>query len=400
MDQIPVYDAETVASRTNRVSGDEKPLIPLPMFEPEDDVCCGPPVKGPCSPLERPGYKLMNFVERFLDTPAGQVPIVKTDLDKLDFWGTFLARSSGARDSYKIAPGLYGLGRPGPQSPVLATANYKLTFDDLRSHMKGTDGWILVLDTRGINVWCAAGKKLFGAEEVARRVKLSGLERVVDHRRLILPQLSAAGVSARAVKKMCGFEVVWGPIRAGDIKSFLNNGLEADPGMRRVTFDFKERLVLTPVELSHLGKPVILILSILFFISGFGPDVFSWSAAWTRGLTAASGLAAGILAGAILGPALLPWLPGTAFAVKGAVAGVLCGSGLAALWRPGLGWLGGLALVLWSAALGSYLTMNFTGSTPYTSPSGVEKEMRRAIPLQAGTLVITAAMWIASAFAA
>ena len=42
--------------------------------------------------------------------------------------------------------------------------------------------------------------------------------------------------------------------------------------------------------------------------------------------------------------------------------------------------------------------MNFTGSTPFTSPTGVEKEMRMAIPAQVGAVLLAAVIWITAAF--
>jgi hypothetical protein len=42
--------------------------------------------------------------------------------------------------------------------------------------------------------------------------------------------------------------------------------------------------------------------------------------------------------------------------------------------------------------------MNFTGSTPFTSPSGVEKEMRKAMPLQAAVALIALVAWVGAAF--
>ncbi len=57
-----------------------------------------------------------------------------------------------------------------------------------------------------------------------------------------------------------------------------------------------------------------------------------------------------------------------------------------------------LALLLSTTAISSYLSMNFTGSTPFTSPSGVEKEMRKAIPLQAIAVLIAVVAWIGSGF--
>jgi len=66
------------------------------------------------------------------------------------------------RMSYAISPGLYAVGNPTKESDVFVSANYKLSFDVLRRELKGFNAWILVLDTKGINVWCAAGKGTFG----------------------------------------------------------------------------------------------------------------------------------------------------------------------------------------------------------------------------------------------
>ena len=116
--------------------------------------------------------------------------------------------------NYKVDPGLYALGKPDDKAPVVVTANYKMTFDRLREALTGQDLWILVLDTKGINVWCAAGKGTFGTKELIERIESSGLADIVSHRDLILPQLAGPGVSAHVVKKSSGFKVIYGPIRA------------------------------------------------------------------------------------------------------------------------------------------------------------------------------------------
>ena len=364
----------------------------------QDEVCCGAPPRPPSSQFEKPGFALLDFVEEFVQTPAGPVPRIKTILQRSDYSGTIRARLGINRNEYKIAPGLYCVGTPDSQAPVLVTANYKLTFDHLRKALTSINAWILVLDTRGINVWCAAGKNLFSTAEVVHRVNRSELKKVVNHNRLILPQLAATGVAAHEVKKQSGFEVIYGPVRCQDISNFLINGFKSEPAMRKVTFNIIERIILTPVELAHLPKPSLWILLAAFLISGIGTHVFSFSDAWLRGIMLVVAYAAGILAGAIATPALLPWIPGRSFALKGAIIGVLSAAGIAALFRSDLQLLGALALVLWTTTVSSYLAMNFTGSTPYTSPSGVEKEMRKAIPLQATALLLAVVAWIASAF--
>jgi hypothetical protein len=302
------------------------------------------------------------------------------------------------RNNYRVAPGLYCVGTPDHNAAVLVTANYKLTFDVLRRQLESINAWILVLDTRGINVWCAAGKELFSTSEVVRRVKQTGLANVVEHRRLILPQLSATGVSAHQVKKDSGFKITWGPIRAEDIRPFLQNDFKADNSMRRVTFPITERIALVPMELSHLVKPSVLVLLGIFIASGIGSSIFSLADAWPRGLMATAAYIAGILAGALLAPLLLPWIPVRPFALKGAITGFICGIGILLIFYTTLHFWESLALLLCTTAISSYLSMNFTGSTPFTSPSGVEKEMRKAIPLQAIAVLIAVVAWIGSGF--
>ena len=382
----------------------------LPMFvegqDPgvaEDDApCCGPPAGPPSSVHERPGYRLCGFVEGFVDTPVGPVPRIGTRLTRSDHWGALGVRVGIGRNDYRVAPGLYALGSPDAAAPVLVSANYKLSFDHLRSRMVRIDAWVLVLDTRGINVWCAAGKGTFGTQEIINRVHQTRLERVVEHRKLIAPQLGAPGVAARQVRKACGFEVIWGPVRAADLPAFLAAGCVASESMRQVTFSVGDRMVLVPVELTLARKPLLWTLLVAFLLSGIHSSFFSISLAWHRGvLTAFAGLA-GVLAGCVAVPFLLPWIPGRAFALKGALTGILAGLVVVSLAAasPYVNLLSGAALLMLTMVVSSYLAMNYTGTTPFTSPSGVEKEMRLAIPLQMATVLLAAGLWIAAAFAA
>ena len=93
--------------------------------------------------------------------------------------------------NYLVPPGLYAIGSPTPADPVLVTANYKMSYDIVRSVLAGRNVWLLVLETYGINVWCAAGEGTFGTEELVRRITVSGLARAVTQRRLVLPILGA-----------------------------------------------------------------------------------------------------------------------------------------------------------------------------------------------------------------
>jgi len=372
--------------------------IPMAGSVDDDEPCCGPKPGPPCSPYEKPGYRLWNFVKDFTETPVGFVPIINTGLKVQDRAGTLRARLGVSRDRYRVAPGLYCVGTPDKNSPVMVTANYKLSFDSLRKELDGLDTWILVLDTRGVNVWCAAGKKTFSTEEVIRQVHSVGLAELVSHRELILPQLGAPGVSAHMVKKGCGFKVIWGPVKARDIKTFLNNGCKADMSMRQLTFSLGERLVLIPVELSLIVKPSLAILLAVFVLSGISPEFFSFSAAWFRGLHGAGAYLMGVLAGAVIVPAFLPWLPMRQFYIKGIMTGLAGGILLILYWGATMTKLEVVTLLLLTTAVSSYAAMNFTGATPFTSPSGVEKEMRQGIPLQIIAVVIAIIAWVATPF--
>jgi CO dehydrogenase/acetyl-CoA synthase gamma subunit (corrinoid Fe-S protein) len=170
-------------------------------------------------------------------------------------WDHFLARWGVRRNQHLVEPGLYALGNPTADSPVFVTANYTLSFDALRSALAGIDGYIMVLDTKGINVWCAAGKGTFGTDELLNRIEATGLHNVVRHRGLILPQLGATGVAAHEVRRRSGYRVEYGPVRAMDLPEYLKTH-QATPQMRQVRFNLADRLVLIPVEPERSSSPL------------------------------------------------------------------------------------------------------------------------------------------------
>ncbi len=326
-------------------------------------------------------------------------PKVSTALSRADRFGALKMRLGVGRNRYHVAPGLYRLGDPGSASPVLVTSNYKLTFDTVRSALPGLDAWLLVLDTKGINVWCAAGKGTFGTKELCSRVHAANLYDVVEHTTLILPQLGASGVAAHEVQAFTGFRVVYGPVRVADLPAFLEAGMRATPEMRRATFGLRERFVLTGVELSVAWQPKTLaIVAAVVLESGIVGFDFSWHWVLLRGGTVALAALLGIIAGAFVTPLLLPWLPFRAFSAKGALVGAAFGAALAAWTWSAIGALAAPAAAIATTVIASYAAMNFTGTSPFTSPSGVEHEMRRALPLQIAGAGIAGVLWIASIF--
>lgn len=283
-----------------------------------------------------------------------------------NYFNHFLARWAINRMGHRVEPGLYALGNPTPDSPVFVTANYTLSFDALRSALKGINGYILVLDTQGVNVWCAAGKGTFGTDELVKRIETTRLSEIVNHRVLIVPQLGAPGVAAHEVKRRAHFKVEYGPVRAGDLAEYLKTR-QATPEMRRVRFTLADRISLIPVEFIAALIPFLLLV-----------------------LIGAKGPAAAILAGTVLFPMLLPWIPTHNFSTKGFVLGTIVAIPFAidaflqradsAFWIRSA-WA--LVFILLIPSITAYLTLNFTGSTTFTSRSGVQREIYSYIPVMA-----------------
>lgn len=341
-----------------------------------------------------------DFVTGSVSAPSGDVPRVSSTLRGRDRWGSFKARWGVGRMDYAVDPGLYALGNPDLKSPVLVSANYKMSFDHLRSALPGRDAWLLVLDTKGINVWCAAGEGTFGTEELVRKIRETGLKDVVSHRDLIVPQLAGPGVAGYRVKKLSGFNVRFGPVRAPDLPAYLDSGFRATPEMRRKTFTVGERSVLIPVELVHAIKPTLLILPALFLLGGLGGPGDFWANALDSGVFAMLAFLGAVLGGAVLNPVLLPYLPGRAFSTKGIFTGAAVAASVLFLrgkyLQSGPGLLEAVSWSLIIMALSAYLAMNFTGCSTYTSLSGVKKEMRWALPLEIGMVSCGLLGWIAS----
>jgi acetyl-CoA decarbonylase/synthase complex subunit gamma len=294
--------------------------------------------------------------------------------------------------NYMVPPGLYAVGDPSAADPVVATANYKMTYDVVRRALAGRGVWLLVLETYGINVWCAAGKGSFGTEELVRRINVTGLAGIVSHRRLLLPILGAPGVAAHEVTRKTGFSITYATIRATDLPRFLDNGMSTTPDMRELTFPLSERLALAPVEIVNALRSTLVIVSFLFAAG----SLLDGAAA---GIKMSLAYLGAMLTGVVIGAALLPWLPGRSFAVKGAIAGLFW----SAAWRllaGGSDWGAAVTIAAFLAlpAVSAFYTLNFTGCSPYTSRTGVRREIRLSLPAMGGAIAVSALLLLAGRF--
>lgn len=324
------------------------------------------------------------FLQSYISVSGTSVPVVLTDLNYKDYFGAMMVRWGINRNNFRVEPGLYAVGAPDDSSDVFVTSNYKLSFDHLRKNLSGISGWILVLDTRGVNVWCAAGKGIFSTKELVKRIIVVSLGTIVSHKRIILPQLGATGVAAHKVKEETGFNVHYGPVRASDIQKFINDGYRADKKLRKVTFNLSDRIKLIPNDFIY-GKYYLLgAMVLVFLISGLSAEGLSYKDFSAEGLPAILNVLFGYMSGIILTPVLLPYIPGRQFSIKGLYSGSLVYLILFLLDFTGDNFAENFSWFFIITSISSFLAMNFTGSSTYTSLSGVKKEMKLSLPLQIG----------------
>lgn len=334
-----------------------------------------------------------DYITGKLNKPGISIPVTSSTLSIVDHLGAIMVRWNINRNHYRVEPGLYAIGSPDQDSDIFVSANYKLSFDSLRKSLEGINGWLLVLDTKGVNVWCAAGKGTFSTKELINKIRRYSLQNIVNHRRLIVPQLGATGVSAHIVREETGFNVHYGPVRASDISKFISNGYRKDRDMSLVRFSFEDRIRLVPNDFIYgkfylLGAMAVMVL--LSFLTGEGfRFVLSQDTS-----SAILNILLAYIAGIVITPAALPYIPARAFALKGFYTGaaIFIISLFTGISKGNFILLASWFLII--SAISSFMAMNFTGSSTFTSLSGVRKEMKIAVPLQIGCAVTGLALYV------
>lgn len=369
---------EALKTPDNRIT----PLIPA-------KSSCG--CSDPADITPEQGALTPHYISGYIKTETGNIPVVSTALSARDKWETVKARISSFRMSFSVKPGLYAVGVPGENSDVFVTSNYKMSFDAVRSSLNGINAWILALDTKGINVWCAAGKGTFGTVELINRIARTKLAGLVSHNKIIVPQLGAPGVDSGEVRRRSGFKVMYGPVRAEDLRRYIDDGYKCDAEMRRVRFDLIDRLILTPIELRQvlLKFHYFALFALLFF--GLTPEGIIFRDSIYKGYIYIFAGLLSIFAGAFFTPVFLPFIPFRSFALKGWLAGFVFFAG--ALYLTGATASSNIfliiSLMMLFPILSSYMALQFTGATTFTSLSGVKKEIKIAFPVYIAGAVLS-----------
>ena len=234
---------------------------------------------------------------------------------------------------------------------MLVTGNYTLTVRRVRDVLRGHDAWLLVANSKGVNVWCASGGGYLTHHDIISMIRTSRIKDHVDHREVILPQLCATGVERRRITEATSFAARWGPARLEDLPAFLDRGARVITNERFMRFPLWERM-----EMASLwGAPMlIIVLPILALVF----DLIT---------AAVAGAAIVLLVFGLFG--LLPWLQiqgrrrFLTFAVF-AVTATLFGYGM--LLALGAATSAHLAAVSGSALLAmAVLSIDLAGTTPW-----------------------------------
>lgn len=316
-----------------------------------------------------------HLIEGYTELEGFKIPIISRKMNMKDYLGSLMVRIGIHRMDYHFPPGLYLIGEQRSDLPVIVSCNYKLTLDALRTALMGTGYWLLILDTKGVNVWCAAGKGTFGTEELIFQLTKWRIKELLNVKSVILPQLGASRMTPHIIRKLTGLHVEYGPVRADDLDAFLNNNRVASEASRTVMFPWKERLVLTPVEFM---MNVRYLLPIYLFMIFWNYINFGFQLEFVQPLFQTLPWLLMMFTGAVLFPLMLPLLPTKPFSTKGMILGlpmvifVFAYSEWFCLGGNILQWLS------WSVAYllyVGYLALNFTGSTTFTCLSGVDFEV-------------------------
>ncbi|AXS41684.1 HgcAB-like fusion protein [Breoghania sp. L-A4] len=138
--------------------------------------------------------------------------------------------------------GLREIGRPDEHSPVFLSGNYTLTVHRLLKRLSGIDCYLIVANSKGSNVWCAAGMNEFNEFDIIDAINVSGIKDKVLARRIIAPPYAAPGVNAKEVQARTGFKLVWGPTHFDDLPAYIAGNYRRTSEMTRAQFGFWDRM--------------------------------------------------------------------------------------------------------------------------------------------------------------
>ncbi len=314
----------------------------------------------------------LTFYSSGHDWPETNHKPQKIRLIPVDSLKALIAWFHAFQRTYAVAPGLYYTGdRYDPESPLLVTSNYHLTVFLLLRAVRGFSIRLLVIDTDGINVWCAAGKGAFNNTAILKQISRFQKDLSVNGKKiqLVLPKLALSGVNLQELRQT-GVRPIIGPIKIKDLPAFLSSPSLVDQTADIYQFDFRSRLFTwLPGLVQYMIYGLMLVMGLL------GIEVL-----W--GLQAPTGIILLIALTATLYPILFPWLPGRGFAAKGLwMAGGLGTAVLTSVLFNHMSIHAAITTIVFAFALSILFGLSYTGNSPVSNYTRVRKETARFLPL-------------------
>ncbi len=181
-----------------------------------------PTITFPCEMTQDP-MKEPLLASMFVAKYGGIV--VLSDLEGHSLFPLLLERMNIFTDPQRpmaTTEGIYEIGGPTENSPVLITSNFSLTYFIVSGEIEGSrvPSWLLVKDTEGLSVMTAWAAGKFGADVIGPFVKKCGIANKVKHRKLIIPGYAAV-ISGELEEELPDWKVSIGPREAGHIPAYV-----------------------------------------------------------------------------------------------------------------------------------------------------------------------------------
>jgi acetyl-CoA decarbonylase/synthase complex subunit gamma len=126
----------------------------------------------------------------------------------------------------QVTPGIYEINNPKPESPVLVTTNFSITYFAVANEVEGSGlpAWLVVTDAEGMSVLTAWAAGKFDAERIGKAIKGFGVADKVSRKRICIPG-HVAVLSGELEEELPGWEIKVGPREAVDLPAFMKQAL-------------------------------------------------------------------------------------------------------------------------------------------------------------------------------
>jgi acetyl-CoA decarbonylase/synthase complex subunit gamma len=144
-------------------------------------------------------------------------------------YGLLVLRENIYTDPQKpiqVTPGLYDINNPKPESPVLVTTNFSITYFSVANEVEGSGlpARLLVVDADGMSVLTAWAAGKFDAERIAKAVKGFEVESKISKKRIVIPG-HVAVLSGELEEELPGWDIKVGPREAVDLPTYMKTAL-------------------------------------------------------------------------------------------------------------------------------------------------------------------------------